>query len=106
MSQTPTPYTIKVREIFERLYRISADVEATNETGRYKFTGVDQALHQLERLVLDDVIKEDEVFIDIPVVNNLGEVTQIIDGSSYTPYMVARNNLRATQRAIITNSKE
>ena len=45
-----------------------------------------------------ELIGEDEVFIDIPVVNHLGEVTDTIKGETYTPYMIAKNQLRAELR--------
>ena len=45
-----------------------------------------------------EVIGESEVFIDIPVVGNTGKEVDRITGESYTPYMIARNNLRHEQR--------
>lgn len=47
---------------------------------------------------IDAIIGEDEVFLDIPVLNGNGEVAYRITGESYTPFMVARNNLRTEQR--------
>ena len=51
-----------------------------------------------ERKLLDFVLGEDEVFLDISIVDNTGRTIDRVLGTSYTPYMVARNNLRAEQR--------
>lgn len=45
-----------------------------------------------------EVIGDNEVYIDIPEVDNTGKVTKVHRGESYTPYMLARNTLRAEQR--------
>jgi hypothetical protein len=57
-----------------------------------------QAILTAVRQFVVDIIGEDEVFIDIPIADHTGKVTSRIDGNSYTPFMVARNYLRAEQR--------
>ena len=57
-----------------------------------------EAEGSLYQLILTEVIGEDEVFVDIPVLDGYGKQTSIIAGESYTEYMVMRNGLRKKQR--------
>lgn len=49
--------------------------------------------NEVKNLMLE-LIGEDEVFIDIPIVDHTGKQVSMINGRSYTPMMVARNDLR------------
>lgn len=40
-----------IREVLEKLYRISATTEAYNNLGEYKFNGLDDALADISRLL-------------------------------------------------------
>jgi hypothetical protein len=67
-----------------------------------KFNAAQQELKQaILHWVNTELIGEDEVFTDIPVLDVHGQVESVITGDSFTPYMVMRNSLRTKQRAIL-----
>lgn len=98
------PFTNKAEEILEDLYTAThkgstlqeglkdGDIDASD------FRDTLKQLTQLHHEEVERIIGEDEVFVDIPMVDHIGNTESIIKGKSYTPYMVARNYLRQDQR--------
>lgn len=80
------------RQILKTMYYKGKDGEGLSD---YE---LDQALAQLLALLEGEVIGEDEVFIDIPIVDHRGKEIDRINNKSYTPIMLGRNHLRAEQR--------
>lgn len=66
----------------------------------------EEAIQAIKIAFSQHVIKKDEVFMDIPVVDGSGNVVKVIGGESYTPHMVARNRLRAEMRANLNGRKK
>jgi hypothetical protein len=78
-----------------KLNNILGDIKYSTIDGMEKLTPyyTKEAKQAIKELFLE-LVGEDEVFVDIPVLDNTGKVKEIIKGDSFTPYMVMRNNLR------------
>ena len=93
MNYRNTPDKI-LTEMVYKIMRYDPDTDILKED-REAVNNTSDALYQL---ILTEVIGEDEVFVDIPVLDGYGKQTSIIAGESYTEYMVMRNGLRKQQR--------
>lgn len=77
---------------------LSKEYVIVDKAGDLRLGRLSQASREFIKGQLLEMIGEDEVFIDIPVLDHLGNVKSVISGESYTPYMVAKNDLRKKLR--------
>jgi CRISPR/Cas system-associated endoribonuclease Cas2 len=75
------------------------DHQVSTFAGKIKEELKDELVAKIKALVVESIGK-DEVFIDIAEVDHTGKVTKRHFGESYTPYMLARNQLRGEIRSI------
>ena len=96
-----TPHTSD--ELRKLLIEFDAADKSTDEKALQAFKKIEAKV--LPRSTVEEAIGENEVFIDIPTVDHTGKVISVLKGDSYTPYMVARNHLRADIRQKLNLTK-
>jgi len=90
----------RIREILEDKFgvaNIGINKERTDSFVYKKpHPKTEEALDSIEE-IMKEVLGENEVFVDIPIVDAFGRTTKVIKGESFAPYMIPRNSLRSEQ---------
>lgn len=90
-------------DLDKELYKIIFHVAVRGRGKKQDDDYVTQTVEKFKRSFAQHVVGEDEVFIDIPILDHTGKVESVIDGRTFTPYMLMRNSLRREQRQKLWN---